>query len=78
MAADDGWRKHWSGMPEFVQEDLTPWKSIKVHFENEADMLDFGRVVGQRVPGRGPGGSIWHPEASIGHFKDKRYVAEDV
>jgi len=63
-------------MPEFIQEDLTPWKSIKVHFASGDDMESFARVVEQTVPGRGPGGSIWYPEAEIGHFKDKRYVAQ--
>ena len=75
MSRSDSWQREWWGMPEFVQQDLTPWKSIKVHFARQEDMDDFAQTVGQRVPGRGPGGSIWHPEADIGHFKDKRYVA---
>jgi hypothetical protein len=75
VARDDAWQREWWGMPEFVQRDLTPWKSIKVHFSRPEDMDDFATLVQQRVPGRGPGGSIWYPEAAIGHFKDKRYVA---
>ena len=28
------WKKEWKDMPEFVQEDLEPWKSIEVYFDD--------------------------------------------
>jgi hypothetical protein len=31
------WRQHWKNMPEFVQEDLEPWNTIEVHFEDYFD-----------------------------------------
>lgn len=61
----------WKGMPEFLQEDLTAWKSIIVNFESRADMDAFAKLVGQNLTTRTR--SIWYPEAEIGHFIDKRY-----
>lgn len=66
------WHDHWVGMPEFVQDDLTPYKSVIVHFANSQDMADFARLVEQRVTVRTQ--SLWYPEAEIGRMVDKRYV----
>jgi hypothetical protein len=70
----DSWREHWVGMPEYENSNLEPWKSIIVHFACRADMDAFAALVGQNVPGPGPGGSIWYPKAEIGRFADKRYA----
>src|SRR5712671_4073293 len=35
------WEEHWKGMPEFVQSDLEPFKTIYVHFEKREDMSAF-------------------------------------
>lgn len=70
------WEEYWKGMPEFDQKDLAPRHSIQVDFKDESALRDFEERVGQKVPGyekRTP--SIWHPEAEIGHFADKRYAA---
>ena len=66
------WKKHWRGMPEFSQEDLEPWKTLKVHFNNRSDLQEFSRLVGQNLTDRTQ--SIWHPEAEIGRMTDKRFV----
>lgn len=78
LVAPDGesaqtWQELWQGMPEFIQEDQTSFKSIVVHFRNEEDFLDFLAKVGQ-APGDVRQRSIWHPRAEIGRFADKRYV----
>ena len=70
----DSWRSEWKGMPEFVQEDLTPWKSIYVHFACPEDMEKFSELVGQglktqQITKYTQG--IWYPKAAIGHFADK-------
>jgi hypothetical protein len=31
------WKKHWKGMPEFIQDDQTPFQSVVIHF-NEYGM----------------------------------------
>lgn len=66
------WEEHWRGMPEFVQEDLAPWKSIYVHFESREDMERFAKLVHQKIGLNTR--SIWYPEAEIGRMTTKRYV----
>lgn len=68
----DKWEEHWRGMPEFVQEDLAPWKSIYVHFESREDMEKFAKLVKQKIGLNTR--SIWYPEAEIGRLATKRYV----
>ncbi len=67
-------REEWEGMPEYVQEDMEPWKSLTVHFENRADMEAFSKLIGQRVLETTK--SLWYPEAEIGRMVTKRYVDE--
>jgi hypothetical protein len=68
------WYGEWQGMPEFVQEDQSPNKSVIVHFASYADMAEFAKLVGQRLTPRTQ--SIWYPEADIGRYADKRYADE--
>jgi len=67
-----GWEEHWKGIPEFVQEDLEPFKTIYVHFENRKDMEAFAKLVDQTITMNTR--SIWYPEAEIGRFANKRWV----
>jgi hypothetical protein len=66
------WEVEWRGMPEFVQEDLAPWKSIYVHFERREDMQKFAKLVKQTITLNTR--SIWYPEAEIGRMATKKYV----
>lgn len=78
FGSDDEFRMayvEWKGMPEFRQEDLTPFASVLVHFRNAEDRRAFHELLGQR-PGMGPGQSLWYPAAEIGVFSDKRYRSE--
>jgi hypothetical protein len=68
------WKEHWVGMPEFIQEDLSPWKQLTVSFENYEDLQAFGGVVGQKLTPDTR--SIWFPEAEINRYADKRYIDE--
>ena len=63
----------WQGMPEFQQEDLTGIKCI-VHFENESDMKDFEKLVGQHIPDNTK--SIWYPKKEWADMASLRYVNE--
>lgn len=67
-------RQEWGGMPEFVQEDLAPWKSVAVHFTSRADMNAFALLVEQQMTSKTR--SLWYPKAEIGRFIDKRYADE--
>lgn len=69
------WEQMWKGMPEFIQEDQEPVKSILVHFETRADMESFAELVKQRITLNTK--SIWWPEAEIGHFAGRSYVVPE-
>lgn len=69
---DEAWKKEWRGMPEFIQEDLSPFKSIVVHFENKQDMEAFTKLVGQGITTKTQ--SIWYPKMKQGHTRTKRYI----
>lgn len=70
------WEEHWRGMPEFDQRDLTPEHSIEVGFVSEKHLEEFEQKLGQRIPNYTKRTtSVWHPEAEIGRFADKRYVS---
>lgn len=70
------WEEDWGGMPEFDQRDLAPFHTIEVDFARAEDVAAFSRLVGQNItPMARRTRSIWHPEAEIGRFADKRYRA---
>lgn len=68
------WWGLWQGMPEFIQRDLEPWKSVTVHFENRAAMDAFARLIEQTITPDTR--SVWHPQADVGRLANKRYVTE--
>ena len=43
------WEEEWQNMPEFVQKDLTPAKTLYVHFRNLEDIETFAQLIGQTV-----------------------------
>ncbi len=57
---DKWWKEHWVGMPEFIQEDALPWKSMYIHFRSWDDLKEFSRIIEQRMTADTP--SIWYPE----------------
>lgn len=71
---EETWKAEWVGMPEFIQEDLTPWKSITVHFASVGDMAAFSHLIEQRMSPNTR--SVWYPEAAIGRMVTKRYADE--
>lgn len=69
------WKRHWGGMPEFVQEDQQAFKQVKVSFACQEDLDAFAKLIGQKVLFTTR--SIWFPKARIGRFKHKRYADND-
>ncbi len=67
------WEKEWRGMPEFIQEDLSPTKQLIINFESEKDYNDFAELIGQKLTLKTQ--SVWYPEAEIGRYINKRYSA---
>lgn len=62
----------WNGMPEFVQPDNNAYSKIIVRFENEEDLQEFAKMIGQKLTNKTK--SIWHPKLIRGKNSDKRYV----
>lgn len=73
LRVPEWWQEHWKGMPEFGQEDLTPYKTILVHFENKSDMEKFARLTEQNVNLATK--CIWYPRAEIDEVSKLRWIA---
>lgn len=65
----------WKDMPEFVQEKQAPYALIKVRFDNEEDLAEFSKLIGQKLTNKTK--SIWYPELQRGINGNKRYIDED-
>jgi hypothetical protein len=68
------WQDEWQGMPEYKHQDLTPFKTIYVHFNNKEDLKAFATLVNQTITCDTD--SIWYPEAEIGHYANKCFIEE--
>ena len=68
------WFKEWDGMPEFVQENLSSYRKIVVHFRNQEDVKVFTDLIGQKIGKKQP--SIWFPVWEPRRYADKGYVDE--
>lgn len=62
----------WTGMPEFDQQDRKAFRSIAVHFKDQAKVDEFARLVGQLITEKTR--YLWFPEIEIETYADKRYV----
>ncbi len=67
------WQEEWQDMPEFIQEDLEPVKTLFVHFEDLKDLKEFSKAVDQKVSEATK--SIWFPKAD--YIKPSNYVYTD-
>lgn len=56
------WKKHWVGMPEFVNEENKEkvYKSIKISFRTKDDYEEFAKLVEQNLSEKTK--SIWYPK----------------
>jgi hypothetical protein len=68
------WQNEWQGMPEFIQDKQTPYSQIIFRFENENDLQEFSKLIGQKLTNKTK--SAWFPFKS--HFKTikKIYINE--
>ena len=73
---NENWQQEWQGMPEFVQEDLSPFKSVIVHFRNEEDFDTFEKLMEQEIIKQNQKISIWYPKMEKRRYADKRYIDE--
>jgi hypothetical protein len=75
IAVPQNWEAHWKGMPDYTQENQTPWQTLKVHFRNADDRKAFADLIGQQILDRTS--FVWHPKAERGVAGDKRWVTEE-
>ena len=66
-------QKHWTDMPEFVQEKKTPFSQIIVRFESEDDLNEFAKIINQKLTPKTK--SIWHPHKP--HMRSIRMEWQD-
>ena len=52
----------WKGMPEFTQPAAGPFRSLTVHFKDQAAVDAFAKLIGQNLTDRTK--SVWYPEAA--------------
>jgi hypothetical protein len=78
--AEDGdknakWSEHWQGMPEFIQEDCPPYRTVHIMFRTEEHYKDFAKRIGQKHLSE-KSKSIWHPKLEITANRLLRWVDE--
>ena len=66
--------EEWKGMPEFDQQDELSFRKMIVHFECQADVDEFARLIGQTFTDKTK--SIWHPKQINMDTESKRYGDE--
>ena len=67
--------QEWQGMPEFVQPDTMPYRTINVHFNDDAAVQDFARIIGQDLTDKTK--YVWHPEQKPQKRLDVQYVTNE-
>jgi len=66
------WEREWKGMPEFIQRDMEPRKTIRVHFRSKKDMRDFSKLIGHPITMMTK--FVWWPPAKKFKYGTMRYV----
>jgi len=67
-------KNEWEGMPEFIQEKQEPYSKIIIRFDNEKDLQEFAKMIGQKLTNKTK--SLWHPKLIRGINSKKRYSNE--
>jgi hypothetical protein len=57
------WTEHWEGMPEYRMRDITPVKSLTIHFANHENYEEFKGVTGLSLTAQTK--SAWFPQKTI-------------
>jgi len=53
--------KEWKGMPEFEQPEAGPFRTLFVHFKDQASVDAFAKLIGQKLTDKTK--YLWYPEA---------------
>ena len=65
----------WNGMPSYDHEDKTAYRTIALHFKDDAAVAAFAALIGQKITADTR--FIWFPETEIERYADKRYAAAE-
>lgn len=63
--------KEWEGMPEFDNKDLTAHRQLIISFNNDEDIKEFAKIIGQNITEKTK--SLWFPKVENTKQFDKRY-----
>ena len=69
------WDEIWGGMPEFLQEDLRPARTLYVHFRTDEDVNDFLELIGQKISPKTQ--YIWYPYMKLANFNHLHWVTNE-
>jgi hypothetical protein len=72
--AQEDWEKEWQDMPEFVQPNIMPYRTINIHFNNKNDVKKFAELLEQTITIDTK--YLWFPKPIIGGYTNKRYDDE--
>lgn len=53
---------HWKGMPEFEQPEAGPFRTLTVHFKDQASVDTFAKLIGQDLTDKTKW--VWYPEVA--------------
>jgi len=69
---EQNWEDEWQDMPEFIQQKKgKPYAQIIFRFDNEQDLQDFAKLIGQKLTKKTK--SAWHPQIERGLNANKVY-----
>ncbi len=71
---DEWWKKYWKDMPEFSQEDLSPCRTLLVHFYTKEDVQEFAKLLDQKITSKTK--FIWFPTTGKANLKEMGWFDE--
>jgi hypothetical protein len=69
------WKQEWLGMPEFIQKKQTAHAQIIIRVENQNDLDELGRLLGQKFTQKTK--SAWFPFRSHWGAEKKVWVTNE-
>lgn len=69
------WRELWFGMPEYIADDLSAARTVKIHFRNDRDVQRFAELIQQQITPKQK--SLWFPEMPKRKTAHLRYLEID-
>lgn len=64
----------WNGMPEYDQENLSPYRTMLVHFADEQSVQDFAKLTEHKITEKTK--YIWFPDQQLDQTADIEYADE--